>query len=154
MRTGIILWDYPDYRTVVSLIPNSLAAIVFSWVPGHTKIPVNEVADQLAHDTPSVPFLPLPPSIPRFMKPRFKSYELSKALHPIALAFEFDHLKYLWYPGKCSSLGWNLIRSSAPQSPSSKFECFSDWFLFVSLLSSPSVFGNGGSLLYCLHLTK
>lgn len=49
--------DHPDYRTVVAIIPDSLTDIAFSWVPGHAGIPVNKVADQLARDSLSVPFL-------------------------------------------------------------------------------------------------
>lgn len=80
--------DYPDYRIVVSLIPD----IVFSWVPSHAGIPVNEVADQLTRDSLSVPFFSLLPSVPRFIKSRFKSYELFKAVHPIPLAFDFHRI--------------------------------------------------------------
>lgn len=95
--------DHPDYETPPSLTPCSITDVVISRVPGHAGIFVNEMADQLARVSLPGTFLLSVPSVTRCLRSRFRSFELHKSTQPILHSVEFDHLKFPWYPDRCSS---------------------------------------------------
>lgn len=98
-----------DYEILASLCPCSITDNVISWVPGHAGIFVNEMADQLAQVSLSGTLLPLVPLMPRFLRCRFRSFELHKSTQPIVQSVEFDHLRFPWYPNRCSSRAQEVL---------------------------------------------
>lgn len=123
------------FRFLSVAAPSTVSRVVFTWIPGHCGIPVNEEADQLAKLSLTLPYVPILSECPLVLTCRYERYEHLRNPHLLVVNQPaFSHLRFRWRYDLAASrqceTTLTLLRCRVPR--------LNAYLSRVNLLSSPS----------------